>query len=83
MYNLEIPRLHSFQGYDRWLSNPRNLECNMEISSNNGSLYCFNCNNIWYKGTIWAFYTDNDNRLVNFQSDQIANIQTKVQYLVD
>ena len=36
----------------------------MEISSNNGSLYSFNCNYIRYKGTVWAFYTNNDNRLV-------------------
>ena len=73
-----------FQGYDRWLSNTRNLECNMEISSNNGSLYSFNCNYFRYKGTVWALYTNHDNRLVQiirFFIPIFTNIQIKVQYL--
>ena len=56
----------------------------MEISSNNGSLYSFNCNYIRYKGAVWALYTDNDNRLVqifNFFFLIFTNIQIKVQYL--
>ena len=56
----------------------------MEISSNNDSLYSSNCNYIRYKGTVWAFYTNNDNRLVQiprFFTPIFANIQIKVQYL--
>ena len=79
----KIPFLKSFLGYDRWLSNPRNLECNMEISSNNDSLYSSYCNHIRYKGAVWAFYTDNDNRLVSIFTVTITNIQLKVQYLED